>query len=84
MGEWCKTIKESREVFRFKNEFIEILGNKCFKCGGIRKEFHHITYEDLPSPRIYTNKKFVELYSKYLRPVCRDCHIKIHYPQKNK
>jgi len=70
--------KESSVVYRFKKEFVEILGNKCFMCGNKREAFHHLTYNNLPSVRYYSTNKFIEEYVKYIKPICNSCHVRIN------
>ena len=64
--------KERSFVDIKRDKIQEILGTICKQCKNKADHFHHIKYDNLPRDNL---KK----YCKFLLPLCRKCHQKIHF-----
>ena len=72
-------MRESTFTLKNKEAILKIIGSKCRECGKDVEEIHHTSY-NLPN---HSNKELKE-YCKYLIPLCRDCHKKLHRENSNK
>jgi hypothetical protein len=64
-------LRENTWTYTHREKIFTIIGKKC-KCEKEATQIHHTQYENLP-------RENLKEYCKYLIPLCRDCHYKIHH-----
>lgn len=62
------TTEIDQEWLRIRPQVIRIKGNKCFYCGELAEEFHHIVPRHMGGDNRLEN----------IVPICHECHMKAH------